>query len=131
MNNWQFFETKQTPSKMFSPAAGRTERNTPKICLPAVSKTRKKSQKCAQLKVLKHAHMKANLQFQDLCFFFREIFSKKFSGFCGPKSLGRTAPPQPCKQKYRSKKHVQPAEKLRFQVRQQIVPHLTAFWGEK
>ena len=47
--NWQLFETKQTPSKSFSPAAGRTERNILKFFSPAVSKTRKKSHKCAQL----------------------------------------------------------------------------------
>ena len=49
VNNWQLFETKQTPSKFFSPAVGRTERKTPKLFSPTKSKATKKSQKCAQL----------------------------------------------------------------------------------
>ena len=74
-------EPKETLSKFFSPLAGRTERNTPKFFSPAANKTRKKiSEMYAgdHLKVLKHTHIKANLQFQDFCFFFGEIFPPKF-----------------------------------------------------
>ena len=44
-----FKQIKQKPENLLSPAAGRTQRNTPNFFSPAVTKTRKKSQKCAQV----------------------------------------------------------------------------------
>ena len=55
--NWQLFETKQT-LKFFFTCGEQDKKQIPEMCTTG-----------AYLKVLKHAPMKANLQFQDLCFF--------------------------------------------------------------
>ena len=65
-NKWQVFEIKQTPSKLFFACDGQDKKQTPERCTTG-----------GHLKVLKHAHMKANLQFQDLSNFFPGRYSPK------------------------------------------------------
>ena len=123
--NWQLLETKQTPQKNFSLRWAEPKRNTPQFFSPAASKTRKKSQKCAQLaaiwKFWNIFTWRRICNFKTVLFFFREI-SPKFFRLRRAKIIGEDwgnppiPPPSP--------------EKLRFQVRQTNV-HIWQHFGKK
>ena len=117
--NCQLFKAKTNTLKKFFACGRQNRKEHSQIFFargPRWARPEKNPTTGGHLKVLKHAHVKANLQFQDMCFFFfREIFSKNFAACGGPKSLGRTGKtflPPP----------LSPVKKC---------AHLAAFWGKK
>ena len=74
------------------------------------------------LKVTKHAHMKTNLQFQDLCFFFQGDILQTFSRLWRAKIIGKGDPYQ---------KTCITSRKITFSSQTKKCGHLTAFWEKK
>ena len=133
--NWQLFETKQTPSKFFRLRWEELKGILPNFFVRGVrqEKNPRNVHNWRPFESFETCSHEANLQFQVLCFYFREIFSKNFSACGGPKSLDSTGEPPPSPnppKKIALPKKCITSRKTAFSNRQKNV-HIWQHFGEK